>query len=729
MEPVTVVFSSEKEVIIARERGKIKVWWAKSGDNYSLVANVYGQLTAIVPTQVEYNIEVINPQTIFSQVKYFDKAQFAHLLSFLDEYYYNNAALVSDKVYEELATLYSTKWGQWKPEKATFSEPTGEKAPLPFYLGSLRKLKTEAELRLWSKNYPGPYLVEDKVDGITLLLTVRNGKRRLYTKGQDGVYGTDVSHLLDVVNFPNIKEDISVRGELVMTIENFKWWAENSKEENRSFKNPRNTVSGAVGAKKSFNPQLVKLFSFWAYQIMENTLTPIDQTNKLIALGFNTPFPFVLESLNVKDLENKYIERKASAPYEMDGLVIYQNQIKPFPTTGEPKHVIAFKSEQLMETMVTKVTGVTWKTSKNYLLKPTILYETVRLSGADLKKATGYNAKFIVEKNIGPGAIVKLIRSGDVIPKIIEVISGASSPALPDPNVHGSYHWNETGVELVADIDNNDVIESKLKHFTDTLGIKNMGPSRIKALVRADIRTVQDLLEASEEDFAMIDGIGPTLSHQFWTDIHNNVNGIRLAKALDASGLFPNVGEKRFNIVLESFPDLLEWADRDPAEISAKIQKIKGFAEKISNKIAESMSSFKEWLEDHPQIRISKVPLSPSSLLSPSSPLTPISPSVVSMVSVASPSIGQQSQQAPSPQFNQIPRNLVGKTIVFSGFRDKPMEDQIISRGGKVTTSVSKNTNFMVMKNTNDVKGKAEKAISLGIPLIQKDDFIRQYLS
>jgi DNA ligase (NAD+) len=659
---------------------------------------------------IVFTPENINEDTIIEYANSLDKTNFEGLLQFLSDAYHNDEGLVSDRIFDELQDIYEAKY---EPYTVVGAEPTGEMVDLPYYLGSLRKVKEEAELTRWLQQHSGPYIIEDKIDGVTLLDYNANGRTTLLTRG-GGVRGKDVSHLLQYINLPNTTN--SVRGELVMTKETFA-------RVGAGFKNARNLVSGIAGSKKQFNPILARELSFYAYRIVNKAMTAEEDINELLRLGFLVPNAVAAPYLTKEILEDYYRQRKEQAPYEMDGLVIYQNQPGEYPIGEAPRHVVAFKTGS--ETAVTTVTRVVWRASKDRLLKPRVFYEVKHLSGADLEKASGYNARFIVDHNIGPGAEILLTRSGDTIPKILSVIKPApNGPDLPDPNVFGNYFWNSNQVELFISEDSPEVMVGKMKHFLTTIGVKKFGRNRIMLLVDAGIRNIDDLLAVTPEELEQIDGIGPDLSNQLVTDIHEKITNISLPRIADASGIFPGVGERRFEMITDVYPNFLDlvsqFGDNELA-IADYIRGVKGF-NKLADVIAAKLPLFMEWIHRHPEITIAQPRLVPI----PSANVPPLKPGLTMNPSASTVPIQLQIGGSPSTQSNR----LVGTTSVFSGFRDKQLEDRIKARGGKVTTSVSRNTTFLILKDLSpeSMKGKAEKAQQLGAQLISRDQFEREYL-
>jgi len=244
--------------------------------------------------------------------------------------------------------------------------------------------------------------------------------------------------------------------------------------------------------------------------------------------------------------------------------------------------------------------------------------------------------------------------------------------------------------------DNAQVLAAKIEHFLDKLEIKNVGPLRVKAFVDSGLISIYHVLTATPDRLAQIERIGPVLANQIYQEIQTKINGVSLARIMGACGVFPGIGERRFTSIIQAYPNFLSMARESPQVLVERIQQVKGF-KKLAAEIAIRMSTFADWLDQHPMIRVG-TPNAPRTLLT---------------------IVGQ----AP-----QIAQTLTGMTIVFSGFRDKELEGAIEARGGRVTTSVSRNTSMLIMKDVNDRKGKANKALAKGIPLVAREVFIAQYI-
>ena len=687
---------------------------------------------APVQGPISFTPEMIDDDTVIDLANTLDQINFTILLQFLGDYYHNDSSLLSDQRYDELIAIYEAKFGRYTIVGAL---PRGEMVDLPYYAGSLRKVKEEAELNNWLANYPGPYLIEDKIDGATVVInsTVVNGRRvtKGYSRG-GGTHGRDVTHVLPYLPIPQLNTDIGVRGEVVITKAAFT-------RIGAGYKNPRNLVSGTLGAKEQFDPNRAREFSFYAYRIMTKNQSAEDDIHELKELGFEVPNPVAATTLTWEILENYFDMRKKEAPYEVDGLVIYQNRIGEYPVGDEPRHVVAFKTGT--PTAITTVRDVVWRSSKDRKLKPRVYYDTTALSGADLNYASGYNARFIVNNAIGPGARILLTRSGDVIPKILSVISPSpTGPLVPDPNVHGSYNWNENQVEFIAEQDNNEVYIGRIKHFLTTLGVKQTGRKRIAMLVEAGITNVSALLRVTPQELAGIPGIGPGISNQLHEDVHAAVTNVNLATIADASSIFPNIGERRFRDVIAVHPNLLEFVNYQLADATALLREVRGI-NKLADEIMTHLPAFVSWLRDNPAITLERPPVIqpviPAVALAPFPPFGGPNPITLQLrgpqgvvqtpqVILQTPQVTLQTPQTPQP----AGRNLAGMTFVFSGFRDKGLEQRINNAGGRVAGSVSGNTTMLILKDLSpeSIKGKGAEAQKRGVQLIARADFEQRYL-
>jgi DNA ligase (NAD+) len=606
----------------------------------------------------------------------------------LQEAYENGAPEVDDATFDTFQSIYEKASGN--KFKKVGAEPRGVKITLPYYMGSLDKIKgktAEADLIRWKKTYSGPWVVEDKMDGISALYVVRyfNNKPsiNLYTRG-NGIVGTDISHLLEYIEIPVPDFDIVIRGELIIHEQDF----QDFKEVNTGFKNSRNTAAGLINS-KDVNVDIAKLIKFYAYNIVDWPYDKIDKTLQmkyLQAFKFNIPWYIEADELKIENLEAALKLRRKEAPYEIDGLVITNNGVYELEAGRNPRYVIAFKVDKFMET---KVIDVIWEASKDGVIKPVVIYEPVEMSGVKMTRASGKNAKFIVNKGIGPGATILITRAGDVIPDIVDVITPVSKEGLKLPSGENSeYDWNDSMIEFILKNkeSSSTVQKERIEYFFKTMDIKNVGPGKVSLLYENGLTTLYDFLTFSPDEVAKIKGMGFKSADVIYNAIQNSISSAPLAKVMAASGVFgPGFGVRKMEMILEKFSNILEMSDMEEEELISLIQTVEGF-DKMSEDFVDKLPEFVEWLNKHNMIKIKQISLSLSS--------------------------------------NQ---NLLNEKIVFTGFRSEELEKQIKEHGGSVSSMISKNTTILVAKNLSDLKTKGAKAEELGIKIMDLESFKKAY--
>ena len=161
-----------------------------------------------------------------------------------------------------------------------------------------------------------------------------------------------------------------------------------------------------------------------------------------------------------------------------------------------PAHAFAFKMVLTDQVAEAKIVDVLWSPSKDGYLKPRIRIEPIELGGVTIEYATAFNAAFVVEKKLNLGAMVKIIRSGDVIPYIQEVIEPAEEAKMPDEK----YYWNSTHVDIILeDKDQNDeVLEKNITMFFQTLKVKQLSEGTVRKLMKGGYRSICKILEMTK---------------------------------------------------------------------------------------------------------------------------------------------------------------------------------------------------------------------------------------
>lgn len=605
---------------------------------------------------------------------------------YLDDIYYNTGqdSGLKDYQYDMLKeTLDKRDPDYVVPVGARIRE--GEnRVKLPYWLGSMDKFKpnSEQEIKRWLlDNKATQYNIEYKLDGVSCLLISTGGKIKLYTRG-DGIVGADISYLAQYFKtIPKLSKDIAVRGELIMPVKLF------TDKYSDEYANPRNMVAGRVNAKE-IRPGLTDI-DFIAYEMVGDGImpAPTQQLDTMKKLGFKTVPNKVLDKddLNVETLVATLAKFTKESIYEIDGIIVQSNIPYERNTDGNPTYAFAFKVQG--QEIDTEVLGVTWNISKWGQLKPTVELKPIKLGGVIIKNTTGFNANFIEQNSIGPGAIVKMIRSGEVIPYILEVVSPApDGPEMPDI----PYRWNKTGIDIIAEEFGSVMCIKLITDFFKKLGIKHVAEKGIEKMYEDGLNSLFKILGASQSRIAQVPGFGDRGAERTYTNIHSNLKDLSLPTVLGASGIFGfGMGRKRTENLFNEYPKILEeYSTISNKELYEKVLKIEGFSDITAKQVVDNIS----WADMF--IKIIK-------------------------------------KFATFKSNTKISDTLKGKKIVFSGFRDAKLEEMIVSMSGKMTTSISSNTNILVVTSKDRMPtGKVKMAIEIGtIEILTKQEFIDKYIN
>jgi DNA ligase (NAD+) len=633
-------------------------------------------------------ISLLNTDKFKKNVNKLDIDKLKNLKEYCDDIYYNSEkTILSDEQYDILKEILIKKDKDYIETVGSKLRDDENRTVLPYWLGSIDKIKNDnpSGLERWIvKNKCDKYILEDKLDGISCLLICNNGEISLYTRG-DGIIGANISYLCKYFkNIPkNIKEKISVRGELIIKKEIFE------KKYKDSFANPRNMVSGIVGS-KSFRDGLNDV-DFIAYEIIDQNLKPSNQLENLKKLGFEIVYNRTYENIDIENLEEELIYSKNNSIYEIDGIIVQPDSEYERNTSGNPKYAFAFKMLIGDNIIETEVEDVEWNTSKWGILKPRIKVKTVHLNGVNINYTTGFNAKFIYDNKIGKGSIIKITRSGDVIPYIVGVVKSSKEPSMPE-----NYIWNESKVDILINnenIEENDEMNIKMiTSIFEKLNVKFVSEKTVEKIYNEGYKTFLDIIKMTKEDLLKIKGIEDKLATKIYENIRTGLTDVTVPLLIGASGVLGfGIGVKKINALFESYPQILiDYNIIDKETIIKNIVNVEGFSDKTAIKIYENLENANKFLKD-------------------------VQPYIIWKIEEIVKNINTNSL-------------LSDKKICFSGFRDKELEKEINENGGKVTTSVSKNTNILIVKDIEDNSSKIKEAKKYEIEIIEKDKFIEKYL-
>lgn len=626
------------------------------------------------------------------------------MITYAADKYYNNQSIIPDDIYDFLIDIIKDIDPDNQILKQVgFKVSEKNKVKLPYYMGSMDKIKPTDPtiLNKWLNDYVGPYVYSDKLDGVSGLLVCKNKKLSLFTRG-DGIEGTDISHLIKYI--PTIKkisvpDGIAIRGELIMTKNKFKKYEE-------KMANARNMVSGVVNS-KTINISTVNDIDFVAYEVINPWHRSQNDQWKLISdLGLKVVNHGSVDNVNFDNLSKLLLEQKNISEYEIDGVIISVNNLPPKRTTGSnPEYAFAFKDANLSASANIVVKHVEWVISKDNYIKPTLSLVPTKLAGVTISSVTAFNAKYIKDNILGPGAVIELIRSGDVIPYIRKVIKPASSGIAEMPD-DIEYVWNETGIDIIATEETSGQKIKEMTFFFKKLNIKNVDSSTVKKMIEVGINTIPKIISITPNDLSKIEGFKEKMVEKIYNNINERIKNLTLLDLMTASNVFGHgMGERKLNKVMETYPDIIKlYIDNSKKEIIDMIIQIEGFDVKTAEYFANGLDKFIELFNTltpnmRKQLRIS----------------------ILKYIDKQN----QIKEQASESKFD-------GKKFVFSGFRNKDWENLITSNGGSVGNSISSNTSILVTtaKDLSDgTNSKIIKAKELKIPIMTKENFENDYIN
>lgn len=662
-----------------------------------------------------------------------DQSLIDQWLKQVDETYYYGTSGLTDEQYDNCIRIYESRFGK---RKVIGSTPSRNPVNLPIAMMSLDKIMTEKELNSYMAKNPGPYIVMDKINGNAALIGIRD-RRTLYNRG-DGTVGTNLSHMLDYLQLPTEMQDVYIKGELVINKDKYEPFA-------KEYKTNLSMINGLLNS-QSADPEKLKLFDFIAYDlIFENSIeskeskegknlgnTKMSETlEELKYSGFTIPYYVERETLNIEEISKLFKQRKEQAPYDVDGLVICADREVSHAERcirENPKHMVAFK--EYGETREVKVREVVWEASKNCLIKPKIKIDPVEIGSFTISSLTAFNAGWIRDNKIGPGS--RLIITHNTIPHILEVVrdEGKESKELIEaslPENPETWKWNETEVDIILLAENDTVKIAKIYEFFKQIGAKYWGETTIAKLYNGGFNNLKKILDSKKEDFLAnkIDGIGEGMIDRMLNSLTTALESVNLATIMSASCEFGiGFGVRKIQAILDVYPDIL-WRDVK----FENIIEIKGFAQKTAEKFIVGLPKFKIFLKEIKVLRekferntgaehVKEV--ENSDITGPKPIKLSIKTNFVKTNEIIS--------KSDTSKNSNTSNNLSGKSFVFTGFRDKVLEEFIASKGGKVTTGVSKSTAAVIV---GGVKGtgsaKETKAKEYSIPIYSIEEFKNLY--
>ena len=596
----------------------------------------------------------------------------------------NKKVTLNDSEYDIIYDYTQNKY----PDSEVFNKIGAEfeknKVDLPVNMPSMNKIKpTTNAVSEWKQKYKGKYVLSCKLDGVSGLYYSMNGEQKMYTRG-DGSVGQDVSHLIKyVTGIPN-KMNVIVRGEFLISKDKFE------KKYKEKFSNARNLVAGIVNSKKVDNK--AKDVDFVSYELIEPEVKPSKQMELLKEYGFNVVKNSVVEEIDNDKLSNVLLDYRNNYEYVIDGVIVSDDNIYTRKNKN-PEHSFAFKmvlSDQVVES---KVLDVIWTASKSGYLKPRVRIEPVNIGGVKIEYATGFNGKFVKDNGIGIGAIIQLVRSGDVIPHIKGVTTPADKPKMP--NVE--YTWTSTNVDIILanKDDDKEVLLKNITAFFTTLDVESLSSGNVKRLIQGGYNSIPKILKMKLEDFTNIEGFKEKLSKKIHDSIKEKITSASLIKIAAASNkLGRGIGEKKIRPILEKYPNFFTRKETNE-EKKQLLLNVNGIGKENAESIVTNTKELLEFLQQSELMYKLEEKIEEKTVI-----------------------VSEEMKSHP----------LYNKKIVMSKVRDKEIIDFLSKYNSNLVDSIKKDVFALIVKSKTEKSNKMIKAEELKIQIMTPDEFKDAYM-
>lgn len=620
-----------------------------------------------------------------------------------------------DKMFAELKKLESENPLFVTPDSPTQRVGSVSEKFFPYKhkyrLYSLDNTYEYEDLKDWHKKIVKEYgeqelVCELKIDGLAMALTYENGIFvRGVTRG-DGITGEDITNNLKTVKAIPLKlfepVSVEVRGEVYMPKESFeKLNKENLQNGEKLFANPRNAAAGSirqldasVTAKRDLS-----MFCYTAIftgNIKNPPKTHYDSLMYLKKLGFkvNPNIRLCKNADEAVEYCKEWDEKRFSLDYATDGVVIKVNNLLVQQEMGftsrAPKWATAFKFPP--EEVTTKLIAVEESVGKTGAITPIAILEPVQLGGSTVARASLHNFDEVGRLDVRIGDRVYIKKAAEIIPKVVKVIEDEEHYKLPQymppekcPSCHSQLHIHEGEVNLYCD--NPDCPAkrcAKIEFWVskDAMDIDKIGPSIIEQLYNKGFaKNPVDLYKLSMQDFMQLDLVKEKSAFNMYNAIQESKHK-PLARLVTAFTI-KNVGKETAGVLANEFGTLENLMNASVEDLS----KVEGVGEIIAKDIYDFFRK----------------------------------PENISMINELK-ELGVE----PLPPVQNVSDEFKGKTFVLTGTLQNMTRDEasekIKQMGGKTSSSVSRNTSYVVVGE--NAGSKLDKAQKLGVIILTENDFL-----
>lgn len=624
-------------------------------------------------------------------------------------YYTDGAEIITnyeyDAMYDELLAL-EDETGYIRDDSPSVNVGYETAAGLPKIVHeskmlSLNKTKDRDELKAWLGDQKG--LLSWKLDGLTVGLTYENGRLVQGVTRGNGVEGEVITaNVLACRNVPKTiphKGRTVLRGEAVIRYSDFERINEAIEDADAKYKNPRNLCSGSI---RQLDPKITaeRNVSFYAFALIRAEGADLrsrrDQMEWMKQQGFDEVDYVMVDAESLSGAIDRYEKAIPDFDIPSDGLVLTLDDLEYSATLGEtakyPKDSIAFKwRDQQAETVLREIE---WSPSRTGLLNPVAIFDPVELEGTTVSRASVHNINIMEDLELGIGDTVQVYKANMIIPQLAGNLTRSGNIEIPAscPVCGGPTRVKDEEGTKTLHCTNPDCLAKHVKKFShfvsrDALNIEGLSESGLLKLIGIGaIKTFPDLfrLDRHEDEIVSMEGFGKK-SYDNLTESAKRASHTTPARLLYGLGV-PGIGVQNSNIICRACRN--SWAEIQSLDEEA-LKDIDGVGDVMAKDYAAYFADEKN---------------------------AAVTAELLGLLTL-------------DESFEAAGTSLEGKTFVITGSLEhyanrKDLKAEIEAEGGKVASSVSAKTDYLITNDPDSGSSKNRTARELGVAIITEDEAV-----
>lgn len=572
---------------------------------------------------------------------------------------------------------------------------------------SLGKTKEREELKDWLGDKAG--VLSWKLDGLTIVLTYQGGELlKAVTRGNGEVGEVITNNAKVFKNIPlriRYQGELILRGEAVITYQDFEEINSHIEDVDAKYKNPRNLCSGSV---RQLNNQITaeRNVRFYAFALVKADGVDFDNSREkqfefLQEQGFDVVQYLKVDAENIIDAVADYETRVQTYEVPSDGLVLTYDDIAYGRSLGRtakyPRDSIAFKwADEIRETTLKEIE---WSASRTGLINPVAIFEPVELEGTTVSRASVHNISILKGLKLGIGDRITVYKANMIIPQIAENLTGSDDLEIPDtcPVCGGKTELRAVNEVQSLYCTNPDCDAKKIKSFTlfvsrDAMNIDGLSEATLEKFIgKGFLHQYQDMfhLDRHKSEIVEMEGFGER-SYKKLIDRIEKARNVELPNLIYSLGI-ANIGLANAKVICKYFRYDIDVMRHAAVE---ELSEIDGIGEVIAK-------AFVDYFSDEKNDEIFE--------------------NLLKEVHIIIEEIDESEQ------------TLDGKTFVVTGSLNhfgsrNELKDLIEKKGGKVAGSVSAKTVCLINNDAESNSSKNKKAKELSVPILTEEQFMTEYL-